>query len=111
MSSLQMLVSDQDANAADPTFTIELLKSEPLFNKDNDEPDDDLSANAHHPVQRSLSQLSMLHQQYAAINTTCILPAFPSNTSSMKNRLDRYYKKLFMWAPEIRAMGWIARVL
>lgn len=101
MSPLQVLISEQDVNAADPVFNVQLMQSERLLNDDNSEFNGSPSTNMHHPVQRSLSQLNGMHQQYTAINTTCILPAFPSNVNNVKNRLDRYYKKLFTWAPEI----------
>lgn len=101
MSSLQVLVSEQDINAADPVFNVQLMQSESLINYNNNESNEHSSTNTHHPVQRSLSQLNGLHQQYTTINTACILPAFPSNMNNVKNRLDRYYKKLFKWAPEI----------
>lgn len=96
-SSLQVLINEQeDTKSVDPIFTLQLIQPDPLINDDEDELN-----STHHSVQRSLSQLNELHHQYATINTTCILPVFPTNTSNVRNRLDRYYRKLFVWAPEI----------
>lgn len=98
-SPMKVLINEHDLGAADPILTLQLLQSESLIN--DDEAASCSPANEYHPVQRSLSQVGALHQQYAAINTTCILPAFPSNTNNIIGRLERYYVKLLAWAPEI----------